>query len=489
MRLFKFAGMTPGVESRYKSAEDAEYCKNTRLWDGTIRAFRRPSGSVEFTDPCTVGDYTIKNGRVEHLDGTPIYVEPIGTPIVSIDNPGEDAVQFMVAAVNQRGNESRRSVPTGLMYVGVDSVINVTASGTYRLYATAGDTLDGSLENEFNDSDNLYYLGEFTGDVSIPWEPYQSPDYDMNDMTYPKDAVCMLTDEEGYTIVFGGEEGKNVWLSVRHRPDLYPILQTAALRHKIRQVIPHIDAFFALTDGYPEIIRKPMHTDGTYAGQLNVQPLRYHTPLPYMGPGVRTEFGCVYPSKPGLIALTTTIPGGIRMVTQNILVREWKDYIPTVTAWFNGVFYGWNAKKALILDMNDEQFGQYGVRQMVEIDPGVTQAEVTSDGDLQVPSGVWDTGSFLSAEWKSKWNVSNGFRIYTCAKVCGENTAGVVYELWGKTAGLIHREVIKNDKPFRMKPVREIEHQVRLYIPASGSEVVITECHTEVDLNSLTKHQ
>jgi hypothetical protein len=119
----------------------------------------------------------------------------------------------------------------------------------------------------------------------------------------------------------------------------------------------------------------------------------------------------------------------------------------------------------------------------------VTQAEVTSDGDLQVPSGVWDTGSFLSAEWKSKINVSNGFRIYTCAKVCGINTQGVIYELWGKSVGLIHREVIKNDKPFRIRPVREIEHQVRLLIPSSEQEVVITECHTEVDLNSLTKHQ
>lgn len=489
MRLFKFAGMQPGVESRYKTPEDAEYCKNTRLWDGTIRAFRRPSGRAEFTEPCTAGDYTVKNGRVEHLDGTPVYVAPIGTPIVSIDNPGEDAVQFMVAAVNSKGDESRRSVPTDLMYVGAESVINVSASGTYRLYATVGDTLDGSLENEYNDSDNLYYLGEYTGEVSIAWEPYQSPDYDMHDMTQPFNAVCMVTDEEGYTLVYGGDEGKTVWVSVRHRPDLYPIIQTAVVRHKIRQIIPHNDVFFALTDGYPEIIRKPMFTDGQYVGQVNVAPLRYVTPVPYMGPGVRTEFGCVYPSKQGLIALTPTVPNGVRMVTQNILVHQWKEYIPTVSAWFNGVFYGWNDKKAFILDMNDEQFGQYGARQMVEIDPGVTKAEVSSDGEMYVPAGAWDTGDFLAAEWRSKWNVSNGMRIYTAAKVCGENTSGVVYELWGKTAGLIHREVVKSDKPFRIKPVREIEHQVRLYLPAGAREVKITEVHTEAGIDMLTKHQ
>jgi hypothetical protein len=491
--------MIPALDSRQLKAEYADYAYNTRLWDGRLRAYREDA-STDCTIPnqCEIhqgdcGAYGLKilNGQIVHLDGVPIFVDPPLTPAVSINPVGPDPIRFAISMVNEYGDESELSTPTGTYFVGHDSVISISQPGVFRVYAYVNDSVDGSIgaEDFAGDFENIVYQGQFTNTAAFSLNFTHAPTYKPGTMCVPDGVKCIVRDEEGYTAVYNDT---TVWVSVIHEPTLYPKQQAVTVRSKIKQVIPYQDVFFVLTEERPELIRKPIIQSGIDTGFVDAAPYRFSIKQPALGRGVVCDVGVMYPSTLGVVLLTPTIPNGATVVTAGTISKdEWAEYLPDTSCWHEGIYYGWNNKKGFAFDLQETMHGKHELQTFIEISPGVSDAVSTDDGHMLVlRDGVrlHDSGpKYHAATWHSRWFVENGRRIYTAAKVVGSNLFGVVYELWGKESGLIHSQVIVDDKPFRIKPSRDLEFQVRIKIPASSIEVAVTEVHTESSMTELTK--
>ena len=229
---------------------------------------------------------------------------------------------------------------------------------------------------------------------------------------------------------------------------------------------------------------------------VEVQPQKFANQHPLEGPAVKTDFGVMYVSRMGIVALTPSVPTGLSLVTRQVLNEDtWAKYKPTAAVYSNGVFYGWNDKVGFAFDMKENNQGQYELQQFIELDGGAVAALSGKDGVMYYGKDdvqAWDDGvGYLEAIWHSKWYVENGSRVFTAAKIVGENITGVEFELWYRTScdgeKLLYKKIIDCDKPFRLPRIRSLEYQIRLKIPASDKEISIHEFHVAPSIQALTR--
>jgi hypothetical protein len=268
------------------------------------------------------------------------------------------------------------------------------------------------------------------------------------------------------------------------------------LDNEVKALLPYYDVFFALTDGEPELIRLPQIQGGAYDGMVEVQPMKFANQHPLEGPAVKTDFGVMYVSRMGIVALSPTVPTGLSLVTRQVLNEDtWQKYKPTAAVYANGVFYGWNDKVGFAFDMKENNQGQYELQQFIELDGGAVAALSGKDGVMYYGKDdvqAWDDGvGYMEADWHSKWFVEQGSRVLTAAKIVGENITGVIFELWYRTScdgeKLLYQKTIDCDKPFRLPKIRAMEYQIRIKIPASDKEIAVHEFHVAPSIYDLTK--
>lgn len=521
MRSIRFAGMMLAADSRQLQGHFASYAKNTRLWDGRLRAYKKPRKALdckpkelaywdclECIEPCTVQHglctvndrVTAKNGSLFHADGTPVGMpRPTAAPTVSLSETGDDWVYFRYSTVNDHGEESPKSDPSPRFRAGVASWVTLKGQAPMRVYAYPSGQLDGSIaDDDFIDwNKHEMLVGEFDSNTAVfPFDfskwTVSGDGYDTDDWCTPE-ACCIVRNEDMH---FATYSGKNVWVSERNLVHAYPRRQMVQLDNEVKALLPYYDVFFALTDGEPELIRLPQIQGGAYDGMVEVQPVKYANQHPLEGPAVKTDFGVMYVSRMGIVALTPSVPTGLSLVTRQVLNEDtWVKYKPTAAVYSNGVFYGWNDKVGFAFDMKETNQGQYELQQFIELDGGAVAALSGKDGVMYYGKDdvqAWDDGTgYLEAIWHSKWYVENGSRVFTTAKIVGENITGVEFELWYRTScdgeKLLYKKVIDCDKPFRLPRIRALEYQIRLKIPESGKEISIHEFHVAPSIQALTR--
>lgn len=523
MRVTRFAGMMLAADSRQLQGQYASYAKNTRLWDGRLRAYKKPKkvldcapkelaywDCLECIEPCTVQHglctandrVTAKNGRLYHIDGTPVGMErPTTAPTATVSEDGPDWVYFRYSTINNFGEESPKSDPSPRYKAGSTSWITLSGDGPMRVYAYPSGQLDASItDDDFIDWNKQEMLvGEFDGSTAVfPFDISQwsvsGDGYDTDDWCIPE-ACCITRNEDMHYATYSG---KTVWVSEKNLVHAYPRRQMVQLDNEVRALLPYYDVFFALTDGEPELIRLPQIQGGAYDGMVEVQPMKYANQHPLEGPAVKTDFGVMYVSRMGIIALTPTVPSGLSLVTRQVLNEDtWEKYKPTAAVYANGVFYGWNDKVGFAFDMKENNHGQYELQQFIELDGGAVAALSGKDGVMYFGStnvSAWDAAdTYMAAQWDSKWFVEQGKRVLTAAKVVGENISGVTFELWRRDScdgeKLIYSKLIDCDKPFRLPTIRAIEYQIRIKIPESSKEIAVHEIHVAPSIFDLTKEQ
>ena len=493
MRITRFGGVIPAVNAKQLNAVYAQHAYNTKLWDGALRAFRESTPSVECPAACEVGvglgeteyNVQVRNGALVYADGSPVVLDrPQAAPTVRVVNEGKDAISFRYSVVDSYGAESAKSPPTVAVRASPGSRIIVTAASyPMRLYAYVSDSLTGAqtADDFLLPFANEVLVGEFTGPASFTYDldkwDISNDGFNTDDWCMPTGLQCIVKDSEGHYYAYSDH---TVWVSERHLPHAWPRRQAVHVEHSIRQVIPYYDVAFIVTSETPVLLRKPMITNGVDEGAVDVT-LNYYTQShPATGPAVRTDFGIIYPSVMGLIALTPTVPNGLQLFTRNVINEDdWKLWSPTALAWCQGVVYGSNADRAFLLDVKDNNEGSYELGQMVEIAPFTSAC--CRAGYPTIDARTWNAGlRWLPAVWTSRIDVQTGVTKLTGAKVVGKALAGVVFELHERRLGLVHRKVLTDadsNRPFRLPMERGQDYWVRLELPASSREIAIEEVH------------
>ena len=505
MIIRRFASSIPASDSRQLKDNYGEYAYNTRLWDGTLRAFKEQSVDDGCKPiPCSTEAYLcdvepvrVVCGELVRMNGEKCFLPRPEKPIITVAAGGTDPVAFMVSAVNSYGDESARSEPSKIYRVSADTNVKIKSSGMFRVYGRVFTSIDGSItKDEFQSDSNLMYFGEYEDEADFDFDISVAPIYDSNDMCRPKNIKCIVHNEDGYYAIWTDTE---VFISERHEPAMYPIRYKQSIAYNIEEVHPFYEAFFVHTKGKPYLIRYQMISSGADAGMIDINAIPYSDVMPIVGKGTRTSNGTIYPSRIGLVALTPSPISGMQVVTNDIINEDkFKKYIPTVSCWFNGVYYGWNAEVGFAFDIKENQFGQFELQNWINIRPNATSAWVSDDGWMYVeyeewtdeygnhhPAGTfkWDGGEkWMPAVWKSKWFTEAGHKVYNRAKVAGGLVVGTIFELHGRNNGLIYKTTVRNEKPFAIRMKRDIEFQIVLRLPKSDIELQITEVHVTSNL-------
>ncbi len=506
MLIRRFASSIPANDSRQLKENFGEYAYNTRLWDGSLRAFKevlsddgcKPIPCSTEAYLCDVEPVRVVDGELIRPNGEKCFLDRPNKPIITVGSGGSDPVVFMITAVNTYGDESARSEPSQIYRVEADTPIKITSSGLFRVYGRVFTSIDGSItKDEFQNPDsNLMYFGEYEDVAEFGFDISVAPIYNSNNMCRPKCIKCITHNEDGYYAIWTDTD---VYISERHEPAMYPIRYKQSIGYQIEEVHPFYEAFFVHTKGKPQIIKYQTITNGADAGMIDIQAIPYSDILPIQGMGVRTSFGSMYPSRLGLVALTPSAISGMQIVTNDIISEDkFGKYIPTVSCWYNGVFYGWNDKVGFAFDMKENQFGQFELQNWINIRPNAKSAWVDVDGWMYVEYGEWtdedgnkhNAGTFkwdggnkwMPAVWKSKWFTEPAHKVYSRAKVAGGYVVGTIFELHGRKSGLIYRKEITDERPFPIKMKRDIEFQIVLKLPKSDIELQITEVHVTSNL-------
>jgi len=506
MRITRFSSMIPALSDRHLQKGTASLAINAKTWDGTLRAFRHgataeacPAGCTSQTPLGSPGQITVMNGKLVHSgDGSVVGLSaPVAAPYVTVSEPGHDIISFRYSFVNEYGEESRKSEASLPTPVGVKALVTVLArSYPIRLYAYVTDSADGSStsgDTMTSPFSNEVFVGEFNSDPIFQYDletwGITASGYDSDDWCTPTDVKCLASNDDGYTAAYND---RGIWISERHMPNAYPLRQYIECDSEIVDIIPYYDTFFVLTKGAPALLRNPLITTGEHQGMSSPSLNYYKQQHPCIGPAVATDFGVVYPSKMGLVGLTPTVPDGMQLMTRNAINEDtWFDsMLPKVAAWFQGVYFAWNASIGYRLDIKDNNHGAYEFQTFVRIDPAATKVCVQG-GDLVVDGKVFNRGDrFSGATWISERYVEQGVRAFSVAKVTGNNLAGVKFIFREAKRGVIIDRTLKDEDsniPFRLPLVRGMEFFVELHLPESDREVVIKEVHIAASLPELSK--
>ena len=494
MRITRFGGIVPALDAKQLNTMFGTTAMNVRVWDGTLRAMRTASPAAACAPDCEVeigvgeveDQIKVANGQLVHADGT-VVVQPRPTdiPSVRVVTAGKDAIAFRYSTVNKYGEESAKSNVSSTVRVEQGSRIIVNA-GSYpmRLYAYVTDSLTGQQTQEdfLLPFGNEVLVGEFTGPANFVYDlstwAMSNDGYNTDDWCVPNGIKCITKDLEGYYYAYSDN---TVWISERHLAHAWPRRQVVYVKHTIRDLVPYYDVVFITTNQTPALLRKPMITQGIDEGLVDANITYYSQSHPATGPAASTDFGVIYPSTMGLVALTPTVPNGLQLFTRNLINEDtWREkWSPTVLTWCQGVAYGSNADRGFLLDVKDNNEGSYELGQMVEIAPFKTAC--CHSGYPVLDGRAWNSGTgYLAATWVSRIFVEVGVVKLTAAKVVGRNLAGIVFELHERKLGLLRRVTLTDadsNVPFNLPMKRGQDYWVSLVLPATGREIAVEEVH------------
>lgn len=516
INITSFSAMQPAKADKLLERTQAAYSVNVRTYDGTLQAMPQKSvvsacsefvvenDTVECRPECsvkTIGcDYddliTIKNGRLTHSDGIAVgMMRPELAPTVAASS-GTEKVTFRYSTINVWNEESPKSLPSELGFVSAGGQVKITtptAGEAIRVYCAYTSALDANKPLDGGGNTAWHMVGDFTSpalfDFNLAeWALTSESGYDSDNWCDPFDVDCIQRTSDNYYVV---HKGKDIWISERGQPHAYPLANMSTLDDDILKVIIYYDKIFVLTNNGAYLGRYPAMQDGS----LDVSFVKYCDALPYYGGGTKTSFGCMFSTHKELIALTPSVPDGVKKMTNAIVnEQEWgQKYKPTVGKWCNGVYYG-SGKTPFLLDVPDNNFGGHELNTFTETDISSGYMVCGNNGSLyhSANGSVFreDSVSYRKAVWHSKVFRETGYRVFTAIKVVGENLGGVKLTLWNDQYGdyeTIELQDSDTNRPIRIRRVRGMDYQFKIELPSKKDRIIVKEIHLAPSINDMSR--
>jgi hypothetical protein len=516
MRITRFSGRTPAISARHLQPGAAVLAENTRTTDGTLRAMREPlalgacSGEYVLADsgdyicgkPCSVADLSgCGAGRIGVVGGALTFLGS-GNPVVppqpampGILSPIPDTgvlTSFRIANITPEGGVSMPSLNTSLVNAAVGKPVRLNTSGNVRVYALLPASIDGRLPEQGEAAAQWVVVGDFTGRAVFDFTPDSwalSDDAQADEQCAPVGVQCVTRDELGHYYAWSKTE---VWISDRNSATIWPQRGHVTLEHNIVHAVPMYDMLLVATTGVPFVIRPNPTNDGSL-NPLAVPYTAHHGVVGGANVVSRSPLGMVYPSRMGMMVVTGQAPSGYQLITRDVInAEEWsRDWLPLAV----GEHHGSVVTDKWVLDIRDNQHGANVLNSFYTHTFPVDRLQSLPDGRLIVFSAgqafEWQGGDYARAVYESETIVEQGHRVFTAGKVVGTRLNGVKMSIIDADDDTVVDTVTltngDNNVPFRITPYRGMHYRVRVVIPASAEEIVISEIHVGPDINDLTR--
>lgn len=383
---------------------------------------------------------------------------------------GGDERSYTYTWVDRFGVESPPAIPTPSVYAFDDQTFTLNNFDTapdnavcVRVYRTTpsfegsgADTpqfdTDFHLVSEIDLTDGSF-VGAFIDNI-------QTLDMSFGSLLTERDCPppCMdqvVTTESGHAVGFHKNQ---IYLSERHELHNWPEKFRMEIPHRIIGIVAFYDWVYIGTSGPPYRMQVQPSNSGNEADTF-VEPIPYqeHYPCLSQHAMVATNFGAMYPSRKGLVALASN--GSAALVSRDRVDEEdWlNDWVPNLGEWHDGKYYGVRAPsgRAFVLDVVDNSEGPLDIGDLSLIDMAAVALHSGEDGRLYylTPESqlrTWGDGDtpmtfcYLSRDFRS-----NGLMTYTTAKVVGKYGAPVKLTIY--CDGMVYDEIdVPNSEPFRL---------------------------------------
>lgn len=311
------------------------------------------------------------------------------------------------------------------------------------------------------------------------------------------DPPCMdqvMSTQSGYAVGF---KGNDLYFSERYEPHNWPTRYRTTLPDRIVALATTGDFVFVGTTGVPYRIMTSPSVPANQNAQvdLTIDPLPYDEHYPCFGrfTMVSTNFGAMYSTERGLVALQPK--GAAMLVSRSRVDEDWwyRDFAPNLAAWHDGKYFAVRAPsaKGFVFDIKDGAEGEVDIGDLVTVDLPATAIHSGRDGHLYYANATgvyqWNAGpDLMTYEYGSKVFRMPGLVGMSAAKVVADYGPPLRFEIYtvdGDSYRRVYDGQVGSTKPFRLPMFgRAIEYQFRL----TGTTRV-REVHIATSINDLVQ--
>jgi hypothetical protein len=454
-----FGGMEGQVkQKRLMDYRSAVYAKNTRLWDGSLRAYKKPkhvgdcacsnfsvnaSGVASCLPDCAVmarspcgarARYTLIDGRIAESGRKVGINRPTQEPTAqALGEPGinSDSMLFRVICVNEHGESSAPSAPTNRVSASYGQTVMLKWDGCrpYRVEALLTQSISPSKELGASTS-QWVSVGEFDSATALlPYEPdswnLTSDGYDPALYCDPPELDCFLVTDDGF---FVGWKGSTLFTSERHEPSKFLRSNIKNLHANIIEAVSARNAVYVSTDEGMFVIRIEQGKEDAIVAISKT----YENHVAIKGTLGLLNSGVIYSTQYGIALLDEA--GRQPQIISSGLIHEdqWEsNWLPKKGIAQRGIYYGTTEKESWHIDFPGTSGNAADFGKVVLLDSLGGYQFAGKDGVLYYsdPGGVWafDRGNgYLRAEWESGEIPLPSITAFSRFKVHGENLDGVV---------------------------------------------------------------
>lgn len=493
----------------------AVLAKNTRLTNGSLRAYRAPKKVADCdrfilnkdrspvcTDVCAayaysscsgrclynlVGGKLAENGRVIGLD------RPLQTPSASlVSGGGDQSVIFRVLCTNEHGEYSAPSASSNRLDAKYGDVVNLAWSGCtpYRVEALLTQSIT-HVKEIGKDPSQWVVVGDYTAptaNISFKPETWQLTDqgYDPSAYCDPPVFDCFVVTDDGF---FVGWKDSMIWVSERHDPSKFPRASIKALHCKINNIVTAGSILYVATDDGMYLLKVSPDKEGSAISIAKT----YENVIAIKNTLALVNSGCMFATRYGLYVLDER--GGVPQNVTSKLVHEDEfeaDWLPIYGHVQRGVYYATQENgESWQMDFpsSSGDANEYG--RLVRLDGLGTHMVASKDGSLLYgKNGAYEFdggASYLGATWESAIFTAPARTAMAKYKAIGEYldkvTMTVIVD--GKE---VYTTRLSDDKICTLpRCVNGFEYSIRLNIDPSNSEVVVNKIQLATSVAELVR--
>ena len=481
----------------------AEYAKNTRLWDGSLRAYRTPkvvgscaapfeldqcfapvcvnSCAAYGRSPCGARAlYTLTDGRLAENGRVVGLNRPTEAPQATlVSGAGEDGVVFRVLCVNAAGEYSAPSAASSVVSAAYGSVITLSWAGCSAYRVEALITQSMTYQKEIGkDPSQWVVVGEYAAPkATIVFKPdtWELVDdgYDPTAYCDPPILDCFTITEAGF---FVGWSGSLLFVSERHEPSKFPRSAMKNLHADILNVVTAAEALYVATAEGMFVVQLSPDKDGATV-TIN---RTYENALPIKDTLALVNSGALYASRFGLFIVDGRSLTPTNAVSRLLPEEEFeRDWLPSYGMVQRGVFYGSTAdKRSWHIDFPSTAGDASEFGKLVLLDYLGENMLAGRDGVLYYSVGgkvsAFDRGAtYLAATWRSNKFLAPARASFSRFKVIGNNLEGVTLTVIVDDIAVFTTTVEDGKICTLPRCVVGLEFAVEINIPAGSEEVII----------------
>ena len=280
--------------------------------------------------------------------------------------------------------------------------------------------------------------------------------YDSLSIPLPPPAdMCGLTyTNRGHAV---GWAGKFLYVAERNCDYSWPMQNRYCLEHVIKNVVSSNGVLYIGTTG--PAYRAFTAVDAEGVTTVDIQKLEENYPLHMPYSMVATNFGAMYATDRGLVALQAN--GGARLISKDRLGDcDWGTYAPNLAAWVDTRYVGFRAglPYGFVFDVQENAEGPLELGDFYLHDIDAKAAHTGHDGVLYVVRQdgsvcAWTKGTTTRPYlWRSKTHVTASDVYFTAGRIDGDFGEPVTLRLYACGQKVFEMQV-SSKKKFRLPPL------------------------------------